>query len=80
MTDSNAITHEPFDQFNFNFEVLKLIEELLKAAGKEMPRIRLMIAERKVAELWDSIEREVLRLLEACDKAALNTEGVKYVD
>ncbi len=67
--DTNAIAHEPFNQFAFNFEVLKLIEELVHAVGSDMTVLRAKIARNKIAELWDSVEREMLRQLEADDKA-----------
>lgn len=72
--ESRTGTHEPFNQFNFNFEVLKLIEELLKAACTDMSVLKVKIARGKIAELWDSVEREMLMRLESDDKA----EGERY--
>lgn len=66
--NTNSSNHEPFNQFAFNFEILKLIEELAKKSFSDSS-IRTKIAQNKIAELWDSVEREMLRLLEA-DEAA----------
>jgi hypothetical protein len=59
---------QPFNQFNFNFEILKLVEELAKKAFSDSS-IRTKIAQNKVAELWDSVEREMLRQLAVEDEA-----------
>lgn len=67
--DTNQGNHQPFNQFNFNFEILKLIEELLKTASPGMSSLKLKIATNKVFELWDSVEKEMIRQLEADEKA-----------
>ena len=68
LPDTSIGPQEPFNQFAFNFEVLKLIEELFKVSSG-MSGLKAKIAERKIAELWDSVEREMLRLLEADEQA-----------